>query len=430
MPYPDGNNEYLGALAAASGLAKSLFGDPEMKMKADLAKTHGAYYSAAAEKARAEAQGQVNQNTAQASLAQLFGARPDWANDPVLRQQAVSLFALANPAYADKIGSVVRSGYAASANPDQGTLANLVVGAGGDWGHTMPGGVFKITTEDATKRYGADAAAAAQRYTADRHFAGQKYATDNAQIHAAPDSTVVVSPNHAAYGQTSNGYVNGPAKVVAGQYVQFPSAPGQPQAPGIYMPPRETARAAAAGKPLDPRQSLYLDAELDRAVGVARDNAGNVTAGADNIPEDLRVAVKARAGEYVRNGYSPPEAIQAALGDLTTRANTSHWFGKDTPTFSPSGAPLSEIAPVGAAAQRAETASRPMLLVPSGPPGLFAQPQGQSQSPSPAPAAASAGGGGKTPQQIIDEANDAIRRGADPAKVRERLRAMGIDLGA
>ncbi|NFV81294.1 hypothetical protein [Magnetospirillum aberrantis] len=384
MPYPDGNSEYLSVLSAASGLAKSLFGDPELAAKHKLQQAQEGYYSAAAGKAQSEAQ--LNQDVARRrSMADGLFGDPNLFADAGKRQRAVTAWAQAYPEQAHRAGEMMRAGYAAGDpnNIDLTVMSNMIAGAGGQWGHTPLG----FARADATQRRGQDMDSADRRYDAGLDYkaamAGHSLTDDrerwkfaNADAKIGQNETVLFSPERQKALGVANVF-SGQASVAPGENI-YPADPQIAKRPVIQGQPPAAGRA---GGPIDvsPSDMRGMDALIGHLVpdGYEMENAD-------------RNAVLARAGELYQQSRDAGTAAEQAWREVM--GPNPHTEGRWNPFWTNTVRP---------------------------------DPSLKRGSNLPAPEARA---GGAQRDQIIREAEAALQRGADPAKVRERLRQLGVDI--
>jgi hypothetical protein len=127
----------------------------------------------------------------QAQQAGLSSVADSFVNDP--QQSYVSAIRSGNTDLLKMLPEAVRGGYAAGGvsgrNVDQGTLANLMLGAGDDYARTQPGFAADQTRlndnalmQSADRRYGDELASGDRRYGSDQSLAGVMYGADQRLI--------------------------------------------------------------------------------------------------------------------------------------------------------------------------------------------------------------------------------------------------------
>lgn len=185
-------------------------------------------------------------------------------------------------------------------------------------------------------------------------------------------------------------------------YTAPQSAPGRaPAAMPRDHAPRSTPRAPGE-KTADQVKLLNSYREVARqSVGIIQSPKGVTQTGSEDVSPDVANAIAERALE-INSGVTNPTAPQISAAVERARREvfqqntdiepgTTRWFGPNDPKKRrmKKGSVGSMVAPAGAAPQPKAT-------------------------------------GGS--QQLLQEANDAIARGADPAAVRARLRSMGVQV--
>jgi hypothetical protein len=139
--------------------------------------------------------------------------------------------------------------------------------------------------------------------------------------------------------------------------------------------------------------------------------------------KNVESAILARAQDYFRTPGSPAfglheQAARLAFSDVLPTGAENPML--DFSGFVPKGAPvLGGHAPVS----QAKPMSR--KVVTKGKPAAGAVPAPAAAKAAPKPAGRPAG---KSDQQLVEEANDAIKKGAPRDKVMERLKAWGVPL--
>lgn len=221
--------------------------------------------------------------------------------------------------------------------------------------------------------------------------------------------------------ETRSGIKLGPPVVVddpeVGTMFTSPSAavgrrPGlNPNSPGA----RPTGRgdgSTTTENPIRPHEVKKQDADLllggiDRAVG------GEL---GDRM---VTGAIMKRAQDYFTTPGSPhygqhEAAARAAVADVLPTGASENFFGSK---FTPKGQPVTDLPPIAAIGP-----TTTKKTVTKGAPST-----GQPASSLPAPQSVGRPGG-KSDQQLITEANDALRKGAPREQVLSRLKAWGVQV--
>lgn len=165
--------------------------------------------------------------------------------------------------------------------------------------------------------------------------------------------------------------------------------------------------------------AIHIGGLIEQALGVARDKNGVLIEGSP-LPLDpaLQARAEARAAEIYQQTRNMTTAIHQAINEvigdptqLQSIPGKAGWLWDDPATARGLLPTSSNTPPVQAPSQMPARA-------PDAAPVATAPATGAAAGPPP----------GKPPEQLLVEANDAIARGADPAQVRARLQAWGIQV--
>jgi hypothetical protein len=225
------------------------------------------------------------------------------------------ILAGANPEMMQALPGFIR-GFGGAAGADPNRLAQLFVGAGGNYGHTEPGFRYNVDTDAATARRGQDVSAGAQRYAVDQQQAG---ADRRMVVEVNPGNTAYVPPNSPMAPRATDGRITGaPTRdTVAGENMRrYAAGEGTPEERARW---RETFAPSAANRP--PMDVGGADARaLEEQIGAS------LPPGSALSPEAAQ-AVRARAAELYQQSRnlvaSAQQAVQEFMAQNPPRTDSS-----------------------------------------------------------------------------------------------------------
>jgi hypothetical protein len=254
------------------------------------------------------------------------------------------ILAGANPEMMQALPGFIR-GFGGAAGADPGRLAQLFVGAGGNYGHTEPGFRYNVDTDAATARRGQDVSAGAQRYAVDQQQAG---ADRRMVVEVNPGNTAYVAPGSPMAPRAgSNGQIVGaPTRdTVAGENMRrYGAGEGTPEERARW---RETFAPSSANRP--PMDINGPDTRaIDEQIGAS------MPPGSALSPEAAQV-VRARTAELYQQSRNMVAAAQQAVREFMAQnppRTDSSWnplsartFGVPTPAAPAAGAPQRSAGP-------------------------------------------------------------------------------------
>lgn len=418
--------------AGIENLGRAIFGDPETIIKGAVAKAQGNYYNARAAGAEVDTDRKVAAHNALRSIGTNIGSaifgpveagpNPDGsAGVPTMRSREQILAALPNVlnsagvAYADKPAALGDIFALIGAMSGDDALARQGMVATGK----TPGKDFALSPERADNIRGQEyghgtnlenlrqaGANSRNTYTTDQNRAGaydrevlqQTGAMERAQMVDERSLAAIFDPNsNQAVWSTKKDAVGKPAASVTAQKDRYVVSPNENDDGFSYRPvkPGLPAPTPAGERPKNPPKMTVndmggIETRIAEALAISKDQWGDMIASLD--PTDRAGLSTTISNAWATSGGSATDAIAAGQKYLTDRYDIAKGkvYGINVGK-KPGKEPASPAAKGGA----------------------------------PAPQA----GAKQTPQQkIIDEANAAIAKGANPEAVRARLEKMGIKL--
>jgi hypothetical protein len=410
--------------AGIENLGRAIFGNPEDRIKMALADAQGRYYGARSEEAQADADRKraalkaaqtIGTDIGNALFAEAPGPNLDGsagvpmrrAPDEIRRSMPIVLNRAAT-AYADKPDALGQIFALIGAMSGDDALARQGMVATGK----TPGEHFAITPEraDGIRKQGFDAQYTREIDQENIREGGRMARRYDNPVEMDPDKTYVFRPGDvrtpkAAVPQGEglgslfvnpdpsprpDKFVVSPVEGQPGKFTYEPVSKGLPAPTPAGERPRDPKNAPK----MTPKDLEGIETRIAEGLGIKAEKWADLIGGLD--PADRAALSDAISQAWANSHGSAPDAIAEGQRFLTERYDVAPGTLYGINVNKKQGAKQAPAKPAKGA------------------------PKGGAPAPQP--------GAKPTPQQLIDEANEAIAKGANPAAVRKRLEEMGVKL--